>query len=270
MQLFNRSTNPISLTEAGKYYIEQTEKILEIENNMKEHFSELLKDAHDSLNIGSSMFFCSYILPDIVDAFRERHPNLTITLSEGGSSIISEKIIRGEVDFLLETESLDKTVFESVPWRTEKIVLAVPAQLNLNEKLINFRYTFDELQNDDYAEPTKPVIDPAVFQNEYFLLLKKGNDIHNRSLSICKEAGFVPKVSIYVEQMMTAYYLVCENKGLAFLRSTILHCIPSTDKVFFYRLGVPKAERYIYLSYKKNFALSQIQQDFVDFMIQSE
>ncbi len=36
--LFDRSTNPVSVTEAGEYYIEQVGKISAIENEMKNRF----------------------------------------------------------------------------------------------------------------------------------------------------------------------------------------------------------------------------------------
>lgn len=38
ISIFNRSTTPISLTESGKYYIAQIEKILQIEHEMQEYF----------------------------------------------------------------------------------------------------------------------------------------------------------------------------------------------------------------------------------------
>ena len=41
LALFDRSTNPISLTEAGRYYIEKYEQITAIEEEMIEHFTDL-------------------------------------------------------------------------------------------------------------------------------------------------------------------------------------------------------------------------------------
>ena len=85
-------------------------------------------------------------------------------------------------------------------------------------------------------------------------------------MAICRRAGFAPKVSMYLEQMMTAYYLACEGKGIAFVRDALLDCLPPTDKVFFYRIDSPESERGIYLSYKKSGGLTQIQRDFIEFM----
>ena len=135
LPLFNRSTNPVSLTEAGKRYIEAAEKIMAVENELREQLAELSERSSGRLNIGSSMFFCSYVLPNIVEEFRGRHPDITVTLSEGGSSVIADRLRNGEADFMLETEALDKNVFESVVWKREKLVMIVPAGCKINESL---------------------------------------------------------------------------------------------------------------------------------------
>ena len=95
--------------------------------------------------------------------------------------------------------------------------------------------------------------------------MKEGNDIHQRSLQICKNAGFIPNVSLYLTQMMTAYYLVCEGQGITFLRSTIPAHVAPTDKVIFYQLGDSLAVRSIYLSYTKR-NTNPVQQHLIDFM----
>lgn len=64
VRLFDRSTTPISLTEAGAYYIQRVEEIRRIEQDMIQHFQELRNAQHSVLHIGSSMFFCTYVLPN--------------------------------------------------------------------------------------------------------------------------------------------------------------------------------------------------------------
>ena len=84
-------------------------------------------------------------------------------------------------------------------------------------------------------------------------------------MELCQNAGFVPQVSVYLTQMMTAYYLVCEGQGVSFLRSTIPEYVAPTDRVVFYQLDSPAAVRPIYLSYLKRKA-SPVQQKLIDFM----
>ena len=80
--LFDRSTTPISLTPAGEYYVEQAKRVMAIEEEMRRHFQELSMKADEGLNIGSSMFFCTYVLPNLLQEFRAMNPQITLTFTE--------------------------------------------------------------------------------------------------------------------------------------------------------------------------------------------
>ena len=190
LPLFNRSTSPVSLTEAGEYYIKSAEKIMEIEREMRAHLAELAGGGPASLRVGSSMFFCSYVLPDIVGEFRKEHGSVVVTLSEGSSVALSEKLKDGSLDFMLEAEPPDKNIFESAVWTTEEIILAVPAAFAINGELEEYRCTFEELAASRKGGPRKPAAPPERFAGEEFLILTKWNDLHRRAMAICRRAGF--------------------------------------------------------------------------------
>ena len=118
--LFNRSTNPISLTPAGEYYIQQVEKVMAIETDMREHFTALNSPGTE-LHIGSSMFFCTYVLPQLFKEFQEQNPQITLTLTEGSSAAMAEKLLDRKLDFFLEAEPLQDAKIRSDAWCTEEI-----------------------------------------------------------------------------------------------------------------------------------------------------
>ena len=265
LPLFDRSTNPISLTEAGRYYIEKLEQISAIEAEMNEHLKLLRDVGRTELHIGSSMFFCTYVLPDLMADFRLQYPQVTLTFTEGGDKTLLEKLLSGHLDFLLEAERPTDSRVRSIPWASEEIVLAVPASSPVNKELNQYGYSFEEFLARTQNDNRRPPVPLEAFAKENFLLLKEGNDIHQRSLQLCGNAGFTPKVTLYLAQMMTAYYLVLEGQGIAFLRSSIpAHVIP-TDKVVFYQMDDPLAVRSIYLSYTQR-NTSPVQQHLIDFM----
>jgi len=268
LSLFDRSTSPISLTQAGQYYIEQIERIMSIEKEMQAHFQELRDNERTELHIGSSMFFCTYVLPSLMEDFRLQYPQVTLTFTEGGNQTLLEKLLSGQLDFLLEAERPASSRIQSIPWASEEIVLAVPACNPVNGMLGQYRYTFEEFLVRAQGDSRRPAVPLDAFAKESFLLLKEGNDIHQRSLKLCENAGFTPNVSLYLAQMMTAYYLVLEGQGISFLRSAIPEHVAPTDKVVFYQLDDPLAVRSIYLSYSKQKA-TPIQQELVDFMKQN-
>lgn len=263
--LFDRSTNPVSLTGAGRYYIEKIEQISAIEEEMSKHFKQLRNGGRTDLHIGSSMFFCTYVLPELMKEFQLLYPQVTLTLTESDNKTLLEKLLNGQLDFLLEAERPANSQLYSIPWASEEIVLAVPAENPVNRTLDQYRYSFEEFLNRAQGGNRRPPVPLEAFAQEGFLLLKEGNDIHQRSLRLCKNAGFVPNVSLYLAQMMTAYYLVLEGQGIAFLRSTIPSHVTPTDRVFFYQLGDALAVRSIYLSYARH-NTNSVQQHLIDFM----
>lgn len=262
--LFDRSTTPISLTPAGEYYIQQVEKVMAIEADMRTHFALLSRpDTH--LQMGSSMFFCTYVLPRLFQEFREENPQITLTLTEGGSAAMAERLLERKLDFFLEAEPLQHPKIQSVAWCTEEIVLAVPARFGINKKLGAYCYSFNELLKRGEPGGKKPAVPLEAFQEEPFLLLQQENDIYRRSIQLCQHAGFAPKPCVFLTQMMTAFYLVCEGQGISFLRSTIPEYVAPTESVVFYQLDDPIATRPIYLSYLKQPA-NPVQQKLIDFM----
>lgn len=265
LPLFDRSTSPISLTEAGRYYIDGVEQITAIENELAEHFKRLRDVNRTELRIGSSMFFCTYVLPSLMQEFQLLHPQVMLTLTEGGNKTLMEKLLNGRLDFLLEAEHPVNNRIQSIPWASEEIVLAVPAGNPVNEKLGEYRYSFADFLDRAQTGNRRPPVPLEAFAQERFLLLKEGNDIHQRSLQLCKNAGFSPKIALYLAQMMTAYYLVLEGQGITFLRSTIPTHVAPTDGVVFYQLDEPLAVRSIYLSYAKQNS-NPMQQHLINFM----
>lgn len=262
--IFNRATNPISLTEAGQYYISQIERVIKIEEEIQQYFSDLNASANTKMCIGSSMFFCTYVLPKLTEPFQMKFPSVALTFQEGLSQDLEQELLEDKLDFILEAEHLQNSQLYAIPWAAEEIVLAVPSRASINRSLGKYCYTFDELLKRNEAGGKKPPVPLQTFKDEPFLFCSPGNDIYQRSISLCEQAGFTPQIKLYLSQMMTAYYLVCEGQGAAFLRSTIPEYVTPTDSVVFYQIEGPSAIRNIYLTYSKH-NTSPIQKKMIEF-----
>ena len=247
--LFDRSTAPLTLTEAGAFYVEQAEKIAAIEEESSRRFDELRHAATETLTIGSSMFFCTSLLPALLQSFQAAHPNITLTFSEAEPGSLTEKLLHGELDLALAVEKPAHSQIVTQPWMKEEMVLAVPARYQINSELAKYCYDFDAFLKRNEPGCRKPPVPLIRFVGMPFLLLNERNDIHARTKKICANAGFAPKVKLLLTQMMTAYYLVCEGQGVTLLRDTIPEYVTPNDNVVFYTLDDPLAFRNIYLSY---------------------
>lgn len=264
--IFDRTTNPIRLTQAGEFYIRSIEKIMAIQDEMREYFDGISELGTGEVDIGSPSYFCIYVLPELVRTFREAYPGITVNLMEGGALDLSEKLKNEKVDLVLEVENLNETTFEETVWDCETIILAVPASFSVNREIKKYRFSFDEIRQGRHLSTRKQGVDVGLFAEEPFLLLKKGNDLYRRAIAICKKHGFTPSASLYLDQLLTCYFLVCEGKGVAFIRDSVIRFVEETDKVCFYKIDDELARRTIKLFCRKATPLSDAARRFFDFM----
>ena len=251
LSLFDRSTSPVSLTEAGRYYIEQIKKINSIEEEMRRAFEQMHERSGIPLRIGSSMYFCTYVLPSLLRDYQELHPETSLTFVEGHTGQLIKKMYDHELDLIIEVENIDDSRIVTLPWQSEELILAVPESCPINSELSEHCFSFDEFLQRGSGAQDKPPVSLSRFRDEGFILLNSENDLHQRSLSMCKNAGFEPKVNLMLSQLMTAYYLVCEGQGITFLRSTIPCHVAPTKSIVFYLIDDPLARRDTYVSYLK-------------------
>ena len=263
--LFDRSTNPISLTEAGEYYMKKIEQVRLIEDEMKKHFADLHAQSGVSLKIGSSMFFCTYVLPQLLSDFCGEYPESVITFTEGVTAELHNQLEKGRLDFVMEVEKPQSKGLESRILAREELILAVPSSYELPEEVACSAYTFDEFLHRNESPLNKPAVNLSSFRDFSFIMLAEGNDSNRRGLDLCRNAGFTPKVSMYLTQMMTAYYLVCEGQGISLLRSTIPEHVTPNGHVNFFLLDDDLAQRNIYISYRQG-KLKPIHRELIDYI----
>jgi DNA-binding transcriptional LysR family regulator len=126
--------------------------------------------------------------------------------------------------------------------------------------------TADEIRAGRHLASGEKGVDMRVFAKEPFLMLKKGSDLYRRVMAICKKNGFVPAVSMYLDQILTCYYLASEGKGIACIRDSITQYVELTDKLYFYKIDDELSRRAIKLFYKKILTPTSAAHDFLEFL----
>lgn len=259
--LFDRSSTPIELTEAGRCYIAAVEKIHAIEAELAAQLEAIERSRRTRIRLGSSSFFCTYVLPPLCERFRAANPEAEISLREVNSGEIERLFREDELDLCLTVDSLQSEL-ESCVWRQEEIILAVPAELPLGVELRERTLSFSDVL---YGGPACPSVNLAAFRDLPFLFLKEGNDLGRRAEEMCRHAGFEPKVVMYLDQLLTSYYVACSGKGAAFIRPDLLRYEGPTDKLLFFKPDDSLVARDIRLYYRPD-ALSIAAKHFLSFL----
>ena len=251
MTIFDRSTSPIGLTEAGRAYIRAAEQVLQIESDLRRYLDDAEQCITGVLTLGGAMLFTSYVLPPMLSAFSERYPGVELRLHEAPTARLKEQLQEGSLDFAVDNSAFEPAVYEARTFKREQVILAVPRTLAVNERAGRYRLTARDLCSGE--APHAPL---ALFRDTPFLMLKEGNDTRERAERLCAQAGFSPKIRLQLDQQLAAYTLAGYGLGAAFISDTLALRAPPDERLYVYRIDNPDVERSISLFYKRTRVLS--------------
>lgn len=203
---FDRSRTPVELTEAGRRYVAAVENMLREQRALEEYFDGFLAERRMTLNIGAPAFFCTYVLPPIVKKFGEEHLDAKVNIIEAGVDDLANCLQSETIDVCIAVEEWPANAYKSIAIGEEEIVLAVPRAFPVNRRLADFRTGAEDLDGLRVA-PGAPKVSIAEFADVPFLLLKKGNNMHERALEIFRRARVTPRVVMTLDQLMTSYHI---------------------------------------------------------------
>jgi DNA-binding transcriptional LysR family regulator len=264
--IFDRSTTPISLTDAGKQYIYYVEHIMEVYRQMEDYFKLNIKNIANDIRVGGTAFFCSYIFPPVIKAFKEIYPAANFQWSEATNLELADRLSKGALDLFMEVDRIDIKGINQFSWGKEALLLAVPQGLEVNKKLRNLALTAEEVQANLHMNESIPGVKMKAFKDEKFILIKEGNDSYTRGIEICANEGFEPNIFMKVDSLLTSCFLASEGHGVAFVRDEILNALYLSNKLFFYKIDDPLSIRDIYVYYQEGIKMKPIVEAFLTYM----
>ena len=110
--LFDRTSKPIRLTEAGQEYIKATEEMLHIEKSFQNYLEACQNLQTGSLTIGSNQLLSSLVLPRYIGQFLQMYPNIHLNLIDDNSVVLENMAMTGQLDLVLDNHLLDRNLFE--------------------------------------------------------------------------------------------------------------------------------------------------------------
>ena len=265
-EIFNRSTNPISLTEVGEKYIDFLERIMEIYMEMDDYLKINKKNIANTIQVGGTAFFCSYAFPPVIQTFKEIHDTINFQFTEATNNELVDRLSKGLLDLFIEVDDIVREGIKRFVWGKESIILAVPKVLKVNQKLDNIALKTEDIQRKLHLEEDIQGVQVSEFKNEKFILMKKGNDSYSRAMRICSNSGFSPNVFMEVDTLLTVCLLASEGHGVAFIRDEIPNVLNLGNKLSFYKIDDPLAIRNIYVYYQDSVKLKTAVKEFIRFM----
>ena len=243
--LFDRSRRPLALTPAGEAYIRAVERMKYLEADLDRELEDLRDVRTGRLHIGGTHYLNCFLLAEVLAGFSRKYPGIQLEVSEDSSARLANRLERRELDLIFSCAPELIERFEHRPAFYDHILLAVPQSVPLPVDLTQDALSAGDIQAGRHLSPSCPKVPLERFQELEFILLKRGNNLYDRSTHMFDSAGFKPKVKLALSQLVTAYHFAENGIGSTFVSDRIIQAAPSQE-LMFYSIDSPEVDRLFY------------------------
>lgn len=238
--LFNRQGRNIVLNDYGKVLLKYVDRILvSMEAARKE-----LSAAHqaESTTVTLSIYAASKIIPTLLSAFRQEHPNIRFQILQQNSS--QNQARNADLNLFSSIYPVDND--HTVTLMEEEIVLAIP-------------------KSDPRAGAVElPLAD---FSQDDFISLQPGKSLRAITDSYCSSAGFVPHINLECDSPSTVRDFIRAGLGISFVPCVTWSSV-NDEHIALVHISAPKCRRYIGLGWNPDAYLSPDAAMVRDYLIQ--
>jgi DNA-binding transcriptional LysR family regulator len=227
MELIDRSSRQIELTEAGEIVFEQSKMILENLDNLSSSLYDLMNLKKGKITIGIPPLIGFLFFPKIIKKFKTLYPDIQIRMVEHGANKVQQEVSDGLLDLAVVVLPINKEKYEIVSFLTERLMLFV---------------------HSSHPFAKRKSIEMKELHDESFILFKEGFTLHDRVIQECLDAGFRPKIAYESSQWDFISGMIGENLGVSIFPESIakkvdqdkVKAIPITNPSLPYELGIIK------------------------------
>ena len=243
--IFDRTTDPISLTYAGQQYVDAALQVLDIDRNLRARIAETKKELHGRLRLGISMQRGLQILPQVIPDFSRMYPYIRIELIEHGSATLEHMTAEGQCDLALITtnEKPNKLHYELI--ESEEVVLMAARSTELAHRFSD-------------GEP----IEITQAQNEKFVSMREGHSVRTIQDRLFERHHLTPTILMETTNMEAGKHVAARANAVMLIPQVYVtqdlqyrvQCHPVLNNDY---------ERHFYLCYRRGMYLTRYMTDFI-------
>lgn len=220
-RIFNRNTNPISLTPAGEKYVEIARMILSLNNRLRQEVSDIASEKRGVITVGMSHARASFFLPYVMPAFKERYPGIDIRTIEVKSELVEEYVAKGTCDLgILPLPVSGKFPLEQSVICREELLLVSGTPLPEGGGACSPGKVSPVQGPCVEFSGGKSYVDLRRLDGCSFSLLRKGHGIRTAVDVLFMEHGICPGHIFETTSNETAYRLATVDMGLSIVPET--------------------------------------------------
>lgn len=198
--LFHRGSGPVALTDAGEALLPLARRVLTDVGELVNEVAEVEGLRRGHVGIGATPSLSATLLPVALGRFHAAHPEVSIAVSEQGSTHLLMGLASCELDLALAVLPVHEQGIERTVLAIEELVVAIRTDHPLaSRKRIGIR---------DLADI------PLV-------MFRDGYDLRTTTLTAFGEAGLAPRIAVEGGEMGSVISLAAEGLGAAIIPSIV-------------------------------------------------
>lgn len=243
--LFDRSAHGVRLTRAGEAYAEGCRTVLRSIADLDAIMTDFGSGQRGSLRLACTSSALTGRLPELLAKFADRHPGISISISEMGAAKALLALDEGQADIAIVSDNYDFSRFDIKPFEDERVWVLVPPEHELADKI----------------EPRKAVPFEQLIPHAIVGIHHAGS-LDRLLTEAAAKMGKTLTEALRVESFPALVRMVEAGFGIGFLRSTSLHLLAGTDLVCA-PLAEPWAMRQLLVAKRKSSPLSAAMKGFI-------
>jgi LysR family hydrogen peroxide-inducible transcriptional activator len=251
-ELFDRRTNPLTLTYAGSLYVDRAKKILQVKQDLLRQIEDMSDLKCGQLRIGTSYSRTAYLLTQILPEFKRRFPGIDITLIEGTVGELQDYAAEGATDLAFVYLPIRREELLYEPLLDEKILAAVPPGHWISRK---------------YGKTSQtgpfPAISFADLADEEFVVMKHNRKMRSIFSQLCEKTGISPKVILESGSLVSAQALVASGLGVTLVTDILALYSRLAQNPYYFSLKEKTEPRRLVIAYAKEVPPSKAVHEFI-------
>ncbi|MFF9479640.1 LysR family transcriptional regulator [Streptomyces sp. NPDC014733] len=228
-ELFHRARGNITLTDAGEALLPLARRILADTDRARAEVQDIAGLRRGRVRLGATPSLCTGLLPQVLRAYHQRHPGISLQIEEGGSRDLVGHLATGSLDLallILPLQDHDPALATTELLGEELVVASAPT-----------------------APPVgTPWIEVADLRDRPLVMFRHGYDLREMTMAACRAEGFEPHFAVEGGEMDAVLGMVEAGLGSAVLPAMVADRRPLRVTPF----APPGLRRTIGLAHRKD------------------
>lgn len=248
--IFNRNTDPITLTPAGQLYVEAARQITTISTNLTKQIEELSQEEFGKIRLGISVQRAMEVLPYLYPRFTKRFPHVTLEIQEQGSADLERSVLEGTVGIACLTTSPkhEEWIYDLI--QLENLVLLVNKNCRLAGRIM----------------PGTP-IDIREARDETFICSRHGHSVRTIQDSLFITREIKPKIGLETISIEVGKHVVTTSETVMICSDAYANQDNDEGAPYYtYPILGVENPRHFYACYRKDLYLTKYMRVFLEIL----